>query len=365
MGGVKADIRFFPRRKGAFRGLPVDGRRAQSWIKENHGVVVFDRKFRVQPYGAPRDDWLRLQADAARNYRDPRSPLAEKHFPMSQAEKLDTKQNWMLRLPQSMQLVGLVCVNGRRASEREEDGEGLIASADREGFVENKAFSELWDLVRGAVEAIAFSDRKLQQEEQARERAIQLEAAQNQTRAAIEEIETNPHIAEEDRSRIVTALVQSQKLAEQQGEDYKEREQRLEVMSLLGVVAGFMTHEFGIALAELESTKVSLESLAKKRPVYGDTAKAFANHIRQLEEFVNYSSGYIQGSRSVPKKSYLARPRIRQMKRVFGEYAAKRGIDVDMAGVNSRLEAPLVPVSLYNGLALNLFTNALKAVTRR
>ena len=364
VGGIKADIRFFPRRKGTFTGLPVDGRRAQTWVKDNHGVAVFDRMFRVQPYGSPRDDWLRLQADAARNHREPRSSLAGKHFPMSQAEKVDTRQNWMLRLPQSMQLVGLVCVNGRRASELE-DGEGLIASADREGFVENKAFGELWDLVRGAVEAIAFSDRKLQQEEDAHERAKLLQAARDQTKAAIEEIETNPHIAEGDRTRIVSALAQSQKLAEQQGEEYREREQRLEVMSLLGVVAGFMTHEFGIALAELESTKESLDVLAKKRPVYGGTAKEFAEHIRQLEEFVNYSSGYIRGSRSVPKDSYLARPRIRQVKRVFGGYAAKRRIDVDMAGVDSRLSAPLVPVSLYNGLALNLFTNALKAVTAK
>ena len=365
VGGIRADIRFFPRRKGAFTGLPVDGRSAQRWVRENHGVAVFDRMFRVQPYGSPKDDWLRLQADAARNHRDPRSSLAEKHFGMSQAERLDTKQNWMLRLPQSMQLVGLICVNGQRASDPEEVGEGLIASADREGFVENKAFEELWDLVRGAAEAIAFCDRKLQQEQQAREREEQLEAARDQTKAAIEEIETNPHIAEEDRSQIVSALVQSQKLAEQQGEDYKERLQRLEVMSLLGVVAGFMTHEFGVALAELERTRESLALLSRKQPSYGETAKTFSNHIRQLQEFVNYSSGYIKGSRSVPTEPYLARPRIRQVKRVFGGYATNRNIDVSMVGVDSRLAAPLVPVSLYNGIALNLFTNALKAVTAK
>ena len=90
---------------------------AQTWIRENHGVAVFDRMFRVQPYGSARDDWLQLQADAARNRRDPRSRMAKKHFAMSQAVRADTSQNWMLRLPQSMQLVGLVCVNGRRTGE--------------------------------------------------------------------------------------------------------------------------------------------------------------------------------------------------------------------------------------------------------
>ena len=364
VGGMKADIRFFPRRKGAFAGLPVDGRLAQSWVRENHGVAVFDRMFRVQPYGSARDDWLLLQADAASNRREPRSPLAEKHFSMSHAIKVDTKQNWMLRLPQSMQLVGLVRVNGRRAGEDRDAGEGLVASADREGFVENEAFRQLRDLVRGAVEAIAFADRKLQQEEEAKERAAQLATARAETKAAIEEVETNPHIAEEDRSRIVSALAQSQILLEQQGKESRAREQQLEVMSLLGVVAGFMTHEFGVALAELETTKRLLDELAKKQAAFGKTANAFAKHIKQLDEFVTYSSGYIRGARTQPKKPYPALPRLRQVRRVFGKYAAERGIDVELQ-TEGGLEAPLVPVSLYNGLALNLFTNALKAVTAK
>ena len=242
--------------------------------------------------------------------------------------------------------------------------EGLIASADREGFLENAAFHQLRDMVRGAVEAIAFADRKLQQEEEARERAEQLEAAREETRAAIEEVETNPHIAEEDRSRIVAALSQSQMLLEQHGKKSREREQQLEVMSLLGVVAGFMTHEFGVALGELESAKRLLDELATERAGFGEAASAFAKHIKRLEDFVTYSSGYIRGARTMPAKPYAVMPRLRQVKRVFGKYASERGIDVELEAEGG-LEAPLVPVSLYNGLALNLFTNALKAVTAK
>lgn len=283
---------------------------------------------------------------------------------MSQAARLDTKQNWMLRLPQSMQLVGLVCVNGHRTSDVVSDREGLIAAADREGFLENEAFRELQDLIRGTVEAIAFADRQLQLEEDAKERADQLEASRAETKAAIEEVETNPHIAEADRSKIVSALAQSQVLLEQQGEESRQRERQLEVMSLLGVVAGFMTHEFGIALAELESTKQSLDELAKEHPRYAEQATALAAHITKLEDFVTYSSGYIRGARSVPANPYPAAPRLRQAKRVFGKYAAERRISVTIE-VDDGLQAPLVPVSLYNGLALNLFTNALKAVTAK
>ena len=52
------------------------------------------------------------------------------------------------------------------------------------------------------------------------------------------------------------------------------------------------------------------------------------------------------------------------MVRVFGKYAADREIEVKLDLANDVM-APLVPVSLYNGLALNLFTNALKAVTAK
>ena len=361
-----ADIRFFPRRKGTFTDVSIDGRRAQSWISENNGVAVFDRSFRVPPYGYPHDDWLQLQTDAARNRRNPRSEIAKKHFDMPQSVRAAPSLNWMLRLPQSLQLVGLVQVEGRRIEELNphQAEEGLMASADREGFVENRAFEQLRDLIRGAVEAIAFVDRKLQMEaEEAQQRRL-VETLQDQTRAAIAEVQANSDIAAADKVRIVSALAQTQHLALRQQEASREREQQLEVMSLLGVVAGFMTHEFGVALQELEDANKRLVELAGARPDFELTAKTFAGHIKQLKEFATYSSGYIRGARSTPTEPYAVKPRLQQVKRIFGKYADQRNIKVEVSAENG-LMAPLVPVSLYNGLALNLYTNALKAVTAK
>ena len=363
---LHADIRFFPRRKGTFTDLPIDGRRAQSWISDNHGVAVFDRGFRVPPYGSPRDDWLQLQTDAARNRRDPRSELAKKHFAMPDSVRAAPSQNWMLRLPQSLQLVGLVQVEGRRTEQLSPDQavEGLIASADREGFVENRAFEQLHDLVRGAVEAIAFVDRKLQMEAEEAHRLWLVETIQDQTRAAIAEVQANPDIAAPDKARIVSALAQTRHLALRQQEASREREQQLEVMSLLGVVAGFMTHEFGAALQELKDAQKKLVKLAGTMPDFKLKATRFTDHIEKLKEFATYSSGYIHGAHSMPSKPYPVRPRLRQVKRAFGKYADERNIKVEISA-EPDLMAPLVPVSLYNGLALNLYTNALKAVTAK
>jgi signal transduction histidine kinase len=364
IGPVYADIRYFPQRKGTFSGLSVDGRRAKTWVKAHSGVAVFDRTFRVHPYGLESDDWLSLSADTAKRERKPRSTLASKHFPMDEATASSTQLNYMLRLPYPQQLVGIVQVKGRRTRDAGDDETGLVASADREGFVNNAAFRNLVDVVRGAVEAIANVDRELQQELEEQEQAEALKQLRAETRAAIKEIENNPAIARGEKTRIVRYLTETQGLAERYEERSRARESSLEVMSLLGVVAGYMTHEFGSAFSELEKARDRLSKLARRDESFKEAAEAIEASIESLREFVTYSQGYIHGTTTRPAKPYQARTRLQRTARVFGKYASDRGIDV-LVQVDADVMAPLVPVSLYDGIALNLFTNALKAVTAK
>ena len=166
----------------------------------------------------------------------------------------------MLRLPYPQQLVGIVEVQGRRSIDQAKGDEGLIAAADREGFVDNEAFRHLTDIIRGAVEAIATEDRELQQEqERAKQRAL-IRALKAETRKAVREIEANPSLKRADKTRIIKRLTETQALAQTHEERAREREATLEVMSLMGVVAGFMTHEFGTALDELEKAQARLQN---------------------------------------------------------------------------------------------------------
>ena len=362
-GPIYADIRFFPQRSGTFRGLSVDGRVAKTWVKNHAGVAVFDRAFRVHPYGTSGDDWLTLAADNATNQREPRSIISRKHFPMDEGTKSSTELNYMLRLPYPGQLVGIVQVQGRRSA-AEDDRKGLVPAADREGFLQNAAYKQLWDVVRGAVEAIAKMDRELQQEEKERETRETLAQLRRDTRQAIKEIEANPHIARNVKLTLVRSLVNTQRAAERVTELSEERAATLEVMSMLGVVAGFMTHEFGTAIDELEKAHDIIARTARKHPDLADFATTIAERVTSLRDFVSYSQGYIHGAAQSPAKPYTARPRIQQVLRVFGKYADERGITV-LNEVDADLIAPLVPVALYNGIALNLYTNALKAVTAR
>jgi len=363
-GPIYADIRFFPRRAGTFRGLSVDGRSAKRWVKDHSGVAVFDRMFRVYPYGATGDDWLKTEGDSARNLREPRSSIAKKHFVMDAITRKSPSLNYMLQLPHTEQLVGVVQVRGQRSRENREGGDGLISAADREGFLHNSAYNQLEDLVRGALEAIAFADRELQRAQERKEEKDLLKELRRETRAAIKQIESNPQISRSVRLSLVRNLTSTQRAADQYAEVSREREAALEVMSLLGVVAGFMTHEFGSAIDDLQKAQSVIQRLAKRQPDLAEHAEKLATRMTRLQDFVSYSQGYVQGAAHPPEKPYLVRPRIQQTIRIFGKYAEERGIKLSV-DVSADLRAPLVPVSLYNGIALNLYTNALKAVTAK
>jgi signal transduction histidine kinase len=360
VGDVRGDIRFFPRREGLFAGAEFDGRKAYTWIRENSGVKVFDRNFQVRPYGTPGNDWLDLNKDAARNLREPTSPVMIKHYPMDPAVKSSTALNWMLRLPQNAQLIGVVQVKGRREAEGHESG--LIAAADREGFLANDAFHQLKMLVRAASEAIAYADREISLEEARLEDERKLEEARETTKRAIEEIQADRTLTVAQRARIVDVLEQTQERAEAQRKGNKEREQQLEVMSLLGVVAGFMTHEFGVALAELKDARQTLAELSQKIPEFADRVTAFDEHIEALRSFVRYSRAYVEGARTLSNKPFAARPRFEHVVAAFGRYAEKRRIEL-LVDVLPDVIAPRVPPALYDGIAQNLLTNSLKALT--
>lgn len=104
-----------------------------------------------------------------------------------------------------------------------------------------------------------------------------------ETKDAISEVQKNPNIAAADKAKIVSVLAKTQEMAEGQEKSARERERQLEVMSLLGVVAGFMTHEFGAALKELEDTQKELIALARSHPKLAASPKPYRIISRACE----------------------------------------------------------------------------------
>jgi signal transduction histidine kinase len=358
--GCRADIRFFPKRKGVFRGQKFNGTQGWSWVRDNHGVAVLDHGFRVKPFGFPEDDWLKLDMDGAHNKREWRSEIANEYLPISPKEKNNPALNPTLNLPGTHQLVGAVFVESRPAS-LQENSIDLVPSMDREGFLDNAAFQQLTEVVRGGIEFLAAQDKQRLLEEKERVAKAAVKSMRADLRSAIQHIEQSENLSPADKVRIATHYASLAERVDEVEAYNQDARRKLEIMSSLGVVAGFMTHEATQASLALERASDSLSKLARRFPQLADDAKLVNESANAMQDLVEYTRSFIEATHSAEPRSFNALAQVRRIIAKFGRFARQRGIEVT-AEVEDKLETPSMPVTIYSGVLLNLYTNALKAI---
>jgi signal transduction histidine kinase len=358
--GFIADIRFFPRRKGVFQAKGIDGQEAWRWVRENSGVSVVDHGFRIVPYGYEFDDWLHLDADKAHSERNWRSKIAQKQFPISAPLRNRPGDNPALNLPYKYQLVGAVFVESRPPASTTAPGD-LIPSMDREGFLRNRGFDELVEFVRAGIEFLALEDKRELDRRQAQVARDAVKRAREDVKKAIEHVQKSPTLTRGDKARFARVYTQ---LADQidEVEEYNARSrQNLMTMSLLGVVAGFMTHETKSLVFEMQKAARIISSLAKQHPKLRDVAGRLKKRLSTFEEQLQYAQMFIQGVKAHKPTAMSAAGQIRYVLNRFESFATDHGITLT-SEADSRVKTPALPPAVYSGLLLNLFTNALKAV---
>jgi signal transduction histidine kinase len=358
--GFVADICFFPRRKGVFRGKGIDGRKAWRWVRDNQGVAVVDHGFRVVPYGYTFDDWLHLDSDKSHSERDWRSDISKKHFPIPAPVRNRPADNPALYLPYNLQLVGAVFVESKPAAGKSSTMD-LIPSMDREGFLSNQAFLELADFVRAGVEFLAHEDKREIDKRVAREARLAAKDARESVRRAIEEVRESPTLTPQDKARITKAY---RELADRvdEVEEYNVQARRsLMTMSLLGVVAGFMTHETKSVVFEMEKAVQIVGALAKKHGSLKEVAAELEKRLVAFRSQLEYSQMFLDGVRGDQAVRMSAAGQIRHVLKRFEGFALDHGIKVTWDAA-ARVQTPLLSPPVYSGVLLNLYTNALKAV---
>lgn len=359
-GGVVADIRYFPRRKGVFRSKGINGREAWRWVRENCGVAVVDHGFRIVPYGYKFDDWLRLDLDKSHSERDWRSDIAKKHFPIPLAVRKRPADNPALYLPYNYQLVGAVFVESKAATVTRPLVD-LVPSMDREGFLKNRAFDELIEFVRAGIEFLALQDKRELERTLTREAREAAANAREDVRKAIKHIQRSPTLTRTDKARLTKTYAQ---LAEQieDVEEYNVQARRsLITMSLLGVVAGFMTHETKSLVFEMDKAVQLVVSLAKKYPDLQEVASGLTRRLTTFKEQLQYAQMFLGGVRKDKAVRMSASGQIRHVLRRFESFATDHGIKVESEAATD-VQTPALPPAVYSGVLLNLYTNALKAV---
>ncbi len=358
--GLFADIRFFPRRTGIFRGREVKGQKAWQWVRANNGVAVVDHGFRIRPYGLKDDDWLMLDLDSAHNERDWRSKIAKRRFPIPKTEKDAPAVNPMLNLPSNFQLVGAVFVESKPPSVSKDEHD-LTPSMDREGFLSNAAFRDLCEVVRAGVEYLAREDKKRllsEKERKAKEAAKRVRA---DFRAAVRYIQKSPTLTKADKVRLVEEYSGLAKRVEEVEEYDREARRKLETMSALGVVAGFMTHETTRIIDSMRKAIGRLRRMARRDSSLDKTVSSAEESYAALCAHIDYTRTFIDAVQEGVVAPFKAAAQVRHIIKKFGTFAERRSIQVDCE-IEGELEAPAMPVPIYSGVLLNLYTNALKAI---
>lgn len=353
-GGLHADVRYFPRRSGMFQAKGINGKAAWHWVRKNSGVAIVDHGLRIRPYGYADDDWLWQDADSASNRRQWRSSLM-----IERDGNLDSEAstNPMLALPQKSQVIGAVFVDSQGRGET-----GLIPATDREGYFENAAFRSLQDIVRAGLELLAHVDKE-NQRRLAREEADRIATeAQGSFKAAIKRIKASRTLTASDKNRIIGEYDRlSKNFAE--AKDYSRKAAfNLDVMSLLGVVAGFMTHEARRIVHLLMRSVGTLKKIARTHDELSADVPKLEKAIEEFNGYLDYTSAFVGSVNSgIAEVSFPVAEQLNDLVKRFGAFAEERGIKVVVVADDDCM-SPEMSVAIYTGIVLNLFTNALKAV---
>ncbi|RQO59413.1 hypothetical protein DBV14_07365 [Variovorax sp. KBW07] len=356
------DLRFFPKRKGTFSGHGLNGIVAQRWIRDHAGYAIADNRFVMHDYDSG-SDWLGIDASKATNQRDWQSIFMPILFPMLATDKADPGRNPMLALPRGTQLIGRVHIaTHKRPTQDDEDSEEwLQPNMDRESLRDNGAYRTLWHVSRFAAELIAHFDRadRLTQEEQKNEEAAQ--EANNALTRAISEIRSSKGIEPEYRAQIVQQLKIAQARYAETSEYNKEARESLELMSMMGIMAGFMTHEFEKAVSTLSEAARVIKALANRDPRLAGTATKLSSMESTLAHYMDYMRVFIGRARQPRAQSFKSNAQVQFIVNTLDSISQTHNVDVKV-DIDPSLPGPVIPIAAYHGVVVNLISNALKAL---
>ncbi|MBL8829788.1 MAG: HAMP domain-containing histidine kinase, partial [Planctomycetaceae bacterium] len=349
------------------------------------GVQVRFNGFRVYPYGDPKDDWLGIERDRARRAGRPGAATDEQDDDTNESGgelftfakdlgKIDPGRV-LLSLLSSKSFLGCVEVNSEVPM--------LKPKADRLGFVENDAFSQLVAFTRFAIDwATIWRDFYIQTEkekstEEAREelstvlgkdvsteqvasKAVEfLEAKFNQLVTLI------PDTREQRETRRI--VHQTTKALQTSVANDKHKLRRLRLIASASTLTLLFSHEIKSLLGTLDSAtrtlrKVASEVTPEEKPRVIELAVDIEHAKDRFKDLVELTAlvgavGQQAEATDLNLHQHLARA-VRCFDLIVRDYR----LNIDTRGVPKNvMVGPFVPGELY-AVLLNVLSNAIKSV---
>lgn len=368
VGGVTGEIRFIPDRKGVLAGMETtDGRKARGWLNNNGGVRVMDNNFRMPPYGDQGNDWLRLSESQARRAREWQSSITETIFPEGDRDVGESQA--MLQLPRKTQILGAVNVSTYRPGERvgTVPNDALVPSMDRQGFVENAAYNQLVEIVRGGLEILAIVDvleqQKQRQEETEEEAEDKAEDAKEKISTTKSYVEDSDDIPNETKTEIVDQLNEAEEQVEEKREAERDAREAVESMNVLGVVSAFMSHETSLIVDSAAQMVDRWDDIPteERSPEFQEAYQTTEQALDDFRTYQDYAQSIMNQLESQQTTSFKAYSQIDRLIDIFKNYTDSRHID-PINSISDSVETPELNVGMYIGVLTNLYSNAMKAV---
>ncbi|WP_276260627.1 sensor histidine kinase [Haloglomus litoreum] len=359
---LNGEIRYFDMSQGQFRGMEtLDGRSVPSWLKENGGVRVIDKGFRMPPYGDRENDWLNLSESQARREREWRSPITERLFPENELNISVPRAQ--LALPGKRNLLGAVNVSSYRGGDQEQP-ERLVPAMDRQGFIENEGFNQLQTIIRGAIEGLSIVNKQ----EQKRQRIERAERKRSelgeQTQSTIEDIERSTGIDPDDKEELVSEVREIEEVATESVQAEREAREAVESMNLLGAVTAFMSHESSNILDNAEELLRQWRSIPEKERSENlqETIDETERLVSDFRSHLGYAENFMERLSSQEESEINPKSQVRHVVNRFESRLSAYNIEIENE-IEFDLSGPEMNVALYSGVLTNLLTNAIKAVS--
>jgi len=105
-----------------------------------------------------------------------------------------------------------------------------------------------------------------------------------------------------------------------------------------------------------------LKKLARSNDQIAEDVPKLEKAVKEFNGYLDYTSAFVGSIRgSVEETSFPVATQLQDVVDRFGAFADERGIKVKVVADDDCL-SPKMSVAIYTGIALNLYTNALKAV---
>jgi signal transduction histidine kinase len=364
-------------REGPLRGSGARSR--LDWARRSAGVRVFMEGFRVLPYGEPNNDWLKLDADYARRTR--KLGLLPETDQLSFLDDEQDDKDVGLNILPNASYYGAVLLT-------EEGSPSLRMLVNREGFVPEAGYDNLFSIVRGAIDlsvrvrAATNADQRNERREQRNEPTVNpvpsVPVVQQPSESLKEVIAEATDMVQEARrlaasgnftdasTKFTEATSKIESYATTTDQLISERSM-LRVLASVGSQMAAFIHEMNALLGMAQSIDIAISDIRNSYPV-SDTMRGqlaqLQTSISELRQGIERQAAYLidvvtPDARRRRTRQGLAE-RFDAGTRLVERQAQKRDIEIINEIPDNLKSPPMFPAELTT-IFSNLLTNAVKA----